>query len=156
MQEVKVTQQKRWLQHLDREKTTLSTSWIWNCKQHFKLDLFCVFKIMPRLKSTWKFFFYLLFRYLELGMELTSINRVMEFTQERIAGDFIQKTTERRSKAITKVQKKLFKLINVSEYLSFDRQYLMLFIVFFYTITFKISFSEYSFWKKYSEFEGPH
>ena len=73
-------------------------------------------------------FFYLLFRYLELGMELTSINRVMEFTQERIAGDFIQKTTERRSKATTKVQKNLLKFINVSEYLSFDRQYLILFI----------------------------
>ena len=85
-------------------------------------------------------FFYLLFRYLELGMELTSINRVMEFTQERIAGDFIQKTTERRSKATTKVQKNLFKFINVSEYLSFDRQYLILFIVFFTLLQLKYIF----------------
>ena len=47
-------------------------------------------------------------------MKLTRVNRIMQFTQEKIAGDFISKTTEKRSRATTKVQKNLFKFINVS------------------------------------------
>ena len=52
-------------------------------------------------------------RYLELGMELKAVNRVMAFTQERVAGDFIKKTTKKRGEALTKVQKNLYKFINV-------------------------------------------
>ena len=45
-------------------------------------------------------------------MELKSISRVMAFTQEKVAGDFIERTTKKRGNAKTKVQKNLFKFIN--------------------------------------------
>ena len=46
-------------------------------------------------------------------MELKAVNRIMAFTQERVAGDFIKKTTAKRAAATTKVRKNMYKFINV-------------------------------------------
>jgi len=49
--------------------------------------------------------------YLSLGLILTKVHRIMEFTQARIFAPYIEKTTDARQRSKTKFEMNLFKLM---------------------------------------------
>jgi len=49
--------------------------------------------------------------YLSLGLVLTKIHRILEFTQAPIFAPYIEKTTAARQKSTTKFEMNLFKLM---------------------------------------------
>ena len=54
--------------------------------------------------------------YLELGLELECVNRVIEFEQDNFMESYIQKNTIERAKAKNEFEKDFYKLMNNSVY----------------------------------------